>query len=80
MSVNIKFLPDDVSIEAEPGESLLNVADRAGVFIPTGCLTGFCRACEVEIVGEEDYICACISSVPTGKDNIEIQLYEDSNW
>ena len=35
MSVCIRFLPDDVTVEAEPGEPLLEVADRAGVCIPT---------------------------------------------
>jgi ferredoxin len=76
----INFLPDDITIEAEAGEPLLNVAERAGVNIPTGCLMGSCRACEVEIEGEEDYICACISSVPTGKSILTIHLYEDNNW
>ncbi|NEQ24416.1 MAG: 2Fe-2S iron-sulfur cluster binding domain-containing protein [Microcoleus sp. SIO2G3] len=49
MSVHIRFLPDDVSIEAEVGEPLLRVASRAGLTIPTGCLMGSCHACEVEI-------------------------------
>lgn len=34
MSVRIRFLPDDVTVEAKVGEALLDVADRAGVFIP----------------------------------------------
>ena len=38
MSVTVHFLPDKVTVTAEPGEALLNVADRAGVTIPTGCL------------------------------------------
>ncbi|MFM7326844.1 MAG: 2Fe-2S iron-sulfur cluster-binding protein, partial [Nodosilinea sp.] len=29
------------------GEPLLQVAARAGVTIPTGCLMGSCHACEV---------------------------------
>jgi ferredoxin len=80
MTVIINFLPDDISIEAEAGEPLLKVADRAGLFIPTGCLMGSCRACEVEIEGEEDYICACISSVPADKSQLMIHLYADHNW
>ena len=47
--MKIHFLPDEVTIEAEPGEPLLDVAKRAGVVIPTGCLMGSCHACEVEI-------------------------------
>ncbi|PSB54707.1 (2Fe-2S)-binding protein, partial [filamentous cyanobacterium CCP1] len=42
MSVQIHFLPDDVTIEATAGESILQVADRAGLSIPTGCLMGSC--------------------------------------
>ncbi|HEY9751975.1 MAG TPA: 2Fe-2S iron-sulfur cluster-binding protein, partial [Coleofasciculaceae cyanobacterium] len=51
MSVCIRFLPDDVVVTAQPGELLLDVATRAGIHIPTGCLMGSCHACEVEIEG-----------------------------
>ena len=34
MTIEIRFLPDEVSTQAEVGESLLNVAERAGVTIP----------------------------------------------
>ena len=49
--MKIHFLPDDITIEAEAGETLLDVAERAGVCIPTGCLMGSCHACEVEVDG-----------------------------
>lgn len=79
MSVEILFLPDNVTIEAEVGEPLLEVAKRAGVNIPTGCLMGSCHACEVEIDGEET-ICSCISGVPGGKPRISIDIYVDPTW
>jgi len=66
-------------VEAEPGELLLDVAKRAGVSIPTGCLMGSCHACEVEIDGG-DTICACISGVPSGKKQVTINLYVDPTW
>lgn len=66
-------------VEAEVGEPLLEVADRAGVKIPTGCLMGSCHACEVEIDGEET-ICSCITGVPSGKEEITINLYVDPTW
>jgi ferredoxin len=78
MSVSIHFLPDDITIEAEPGEPLLQVAARAGVTIPTGCLMGSCHACEVEI--EEESICSCINAVPTGRSHLTINLYCDPSW
>ncbi len=80
MSVSIQFLPDGVTVEAEVGEPLLAVADRAGVSIPTGCLMGSCHACEVELEGEADPICACISAVPPGHDRLVVNLYVDPTW
>ena len=58
---------------------MLEVAERAGVFIPTGCLMGSCHACEVEIE-EGETICACISSVPAGCKELTINLYSDPTW
>ncbi|MFQ4139150.1 2Fe-2S iron-sulfur cluster-binding protein [Nodosilinea sp. PGN35] len=80
MSVSIHFLPDGVTVEAEVGEPLLAVADRAGVSIPTGCLMGSCHACEVELEGQEEPICACISAVPPGRPALVINLYVDPTW
>jgi ferredoxin len=79
MSVCIHFLPDDIAIDAQPGEPLLQVAARAGVSIPTGCLMGSCHACEVELDNGET-ICSCITAVPHGRSHLTIQLYTDPNW
>ena len=79
MSIQIQFLPDDVTIEAEPGEPLLAVAQRAGIFIPTGCLMGSCHACEVELE-DGTPICACIAAVPRHKQALTINLYDDPAW
>lgn len=79
MSVQIRFLPDDVMVEAEVGEPLLQVADRAGLSIPTGCLMGSCHACEVEIE-DGDPVCACISAVPAGCEAMTINLFVDPTW
>ena len=75
MTVNIRFLPDNVTIQAKAGEPLLEVAARAGVHISAGCLMGSCHACEVEIEGREDPICSCISAVPPGQSELTIYLY-----
>ena len=79
MTVKIRFLPDDVTVEAEPGEPMLQVAERAGVFIATGCLMGSCHACEVEL-DDGTAICACISSVPGSKPELTVNLYDDPMW
>ncbi|AUT03262.1 (2Fe-2S)-binding protein [Nostoc sp. CENA543] len=78
MSVVVRFLPDDVTINAEVGEPLLDVADRAGVFIPTGCLMGTCHACTVEL-DDGDTIRACITSVPPQAE-LTIHLFSDPTW
>jgi ferredoxin len=79
MTVTVRFLPDNVSTQAEVGEPLLNVAERAGITIPTGCLMGSCHACEVEIqeVGE---VQACISAIPSGHETLIIELFCDPTW
>ncbi len=79
MTVKVRFLPDDIVVEAKVGEPLLNVAERAGVFIPTGCLMGSCHACEVELE-DGTQICSCISSVPPGLKELIINIYSDSSW
>ena len=79
MSVNVKFIPDNITVSAEVGEPLLDVANRAGVFIPTGCLMGSCHACEVEL-GDGTPICACISAVPANNSELLINVYDDPTW
>ncbi len=77
--MEIIFLPDNISVSAEVGEPLLEVAERAGVVIPTGCLMGSCHACEVEI-DDGQTICACITAVPPGKKKMTINLSLDLDW
>jgi ferredoxin len=79
MGVWVRFLPADVMVEAIAGEPLLDVADRAGIMIPTGCLMGSCHACEVEL-DDGEAICSCISSVPAGRSRLTINLYSDPTW
>lgn len=79
MGISVRFLPDDVTVEAEVGEPLLDVAERGGIFIPTGCLMGSCHACEVE-VEDGNTIRACITSVPPGQSQLTINLFADPTW
>ena len=65
MSVIVLFMPDRVSVSAEPGESLLTVAERGGVFIPTGCLQGACYACKLAVEGQDRPVLACTATVPS---------------
>ena len=79
MTVSVRFLPDDVIVDAEVGELLLDVAQRAGIVIPTGCLMGSCHACEVEIE-DGNTIRACITAVPPGQSQLTINLFFDPTW
>jgi ferredoxin len=79
MTVKVTFAPDNIEIEAEVGEPMLTVAERAGVLIPTGCLMGSCHACEVELE-DGTAVCACLSGIPSGSERVTILLYSDSVW
>ncbi len=49
--VLITFLPDDVTVEADVGQVLLDVALEAGVFIPAACGgAGGCGQCKVKVL------------------------------
>jgi ferredoxin len=79
MTVTVHFLPDKVTITAEPGEALLTVAARAGISIPTGCMMGSCYACEVEVEGEEHPVRACLASIPD-EPVVIVHRYDDPIW
>ncbi|WP_456409838.1 2Fe-2S iron-sulfur cluster-binding protein [Oceanithermus sp.] len=61
-----------VLVEAEPGETILNAARRAGVEIPTIChhertgTKGLCRLCVVEVAGRSRPEPACATEVAAG--------------
>eukprot|EP00877_Chromochloris_zofingiensis_P006883 jgi/Chrzof1/2448/Cz11g16050.t1_FDX6[v5.2] len=91
--VTIYFKQEDVATEAHPGDSLLEVADACGVSIPTGCFSGSCGICEVEVTkfkgsslpGDDSppapaVIRACIAKIPPGYDRLEIDQLQDAIW
>ncbi|MEM7188013.1 MAG: formate dehydrogenase subunit alpha [Pseudomonadota bacterium] len=66
--MTIKFTLDGQEVEAQPGESIWEVAKREGTLIPHLChkdaqgyrSDGNCRACMVEIEGERTLAPSCI--------------------
>ena len=68
MSEPIRFTLDGFEVEAEPGETLWQVAFRHGIDIPHLCYSpapgyradGNCRACMVEVEGERVLAASCI--------------------
>ncbi len=84
MGVQVRFWPDDITVTAGVGEPLLQVAARAGVVIPTGCLMGACHACVVDWElapgAEPETVRACLSSIPSGVSTLNVYLYHDPTW
>ncbi len=68
----IEFTLNDRPVAAQPGESILQAADRLGVPIPRLCYTdgmradGNCRACVVEIDGERVLAPSCCRAPKAG--------------
>ncbi len=68
MSDPIRFSLDGSEVEAQPGETIWQVANRLGIEIPHLCwlpkpgyrADGNCRACMVEIEGERVLAASCI--------------------
>ncbi len=78
MSVNILFLPEQITVTAQPGEPLLDAAARAGVSITTICLVGACQSCRVKISGQELPVKACLEKVSAAPLSI-VHLLNDPN-
>ena len=64
---------------ASEGDDWFSTAEKAGLEIPTGCLTGSCGACEIDVNGET--IRACVSDIKSNKKSIlEVSLTTDPFW
>ncbi|MEL6688770.1 MAG: formate dehydrogenase subunit alpha [Pseudomonadota bacterium] len=74
MSNTIKFMLDGREVEAQPGQSIWEVAKGGGLIIPHLChkdqpgyrSDGNCRACMVEIEGERTLAASCIRQPTPG--------------
>ncbi len=68
MTDMIRFTMDGVEVEAQPGETIWEVANGRGLVIPHLCHKpapgyrpdGNCRACMVEVEGERTLVASCI--------------------
>ena len=71
--------PNNNESYASEGDDWFSIADKAGLEIPTGCLTGSCGACEIDVNGET--VRACISYVKGNKKNyLNVSLTTDPFW
>ena len=71
--------PNNTETFASEGDEWFLTAKKAGFEIPTGCLTGGCGACEIDVNGET--VRACISNIKNKKGNIlRVTLTSDPFW
>ena len=72
--------PNNAEIYASEGDDWFSIAEKAGLEIPTGCLTGSCGACEIDVNGET--VRACISNIKRKKDDLSltVSLTTDPYW
>ena len=64
---------------ASVGDDWFSSAKKAGLEIPTGCLTGSCGACEIDVNGET--VRACISDIQNNKKStLRVSLTTDPFW
>ena len=71
--------PNNNETYASEGDDWFSIAEKAGIEIPTGCLTGSCGACEIDINGET--VRACISFVEgNNKNYLNVSLTTDPFW
>ena len=70
---------NNIEIYAYEGEDWFSIAKKVGLEIPTGCLTGSCGACEIDVNGET--VRACISEIKKYKKcTLEVSLTTDPFW
>ena len=77
---NIKVIwPNNKETFVSVGDDWFSSAEKAGLEIPTGCLTGSCGACEIDVNGET--VRACISDIKASKNSIlKVSLTSDPFW
>ena len=72
--------PNNIEIYVYEGDDWFSIADKVGLEIPTGCLTGSCGACEIDVNGET--VRPCISNIKRKKDDLslKVSLTTDPYW
>ena len=77
---NIKVLwPNNKETFVSEGDDWFSSAKKAGFEIPTGCLTGSCGACEIDVNGKT--VRACIRNIKKNKQcKLKVCLTTDPFW
>ena len=71
--------PNNNETWVSEGDDWFTSAEKAGFNIPTGCLTGSCGACEIDVNGAT--VRACISDIKNNKKStLKVSLTTDPFW
>ena len=71
--------PNNIETYASEGDDWFSIAEKVGLEIPTGSLTGSCGACEIDVNGET--VRACISNIQSKKDcSLSVSFTTDPFW
>ena len=70
--------PNNILTEAKEGDDWFVSAKKANINIPTGCLSGSCGACEIDVNGKT--IRPCITSIELSNKKLNIELTSDPYW
>jgi ferredoxin len=63
--VRVRFLPEDLEVEAPRGTPLQAIADAAGADITFGCRSGSCGTCRVRVLAG---LAHCSAMAPEERD------------
>ena len=70
--------PNKTFTEAYEGDDWFVIAKGANISIPTGCLSGSCGACEIDVNGKT--IRPCIRSIELSCKQLNIEFTSDPYW
>ena len=71
--------PNNNESYAYEGDDWFSTAEKAGIKIPTGCLTGSCGACEIDVNNET--VRPCIRNIKSNKkSSLKVSLTTDPFW
>ena len=71
--------PNNNETYALDGDDWFSSAEKAGLEIPTGCLTGSCGACEIDVNGVT--IRPCTTEIRSNKKcSLKVSLTTDPFW
>ena len=71
--------PNNIETYASAGDDWFSIAEKVGIEIPTGCLTGSCGACEIDVNGKT--VRPCITNIQEDKEcTLKVTHTSDPYW